>query len=73
MPGMSARVRPHITRSELSSNQMAHAGVVAHSSPSELSSYQMAHAGGRHTRDHQAKGQTARQLRSLKDLLWFSS
>ena len=54
MPGMSARVRSHFTRSELSSNQMAHAG-------------------GPHTRDHPAKGQTARQWRSLKDLLWFSS
>ena len=70
---LSARVRSHFTRSELSSYQMAHAGVVAHSRPSELSSYQMAHAGGSRTRDHPAKGQTARQWRSLKDLLWFSS
>ena len=64
MPGMSARVHAHFTRSELSSYQMAHAGVVAHSSPSELSSYQMAHAGGPRTRDHTAQAQTARQWRS---------
>ena len=31
---VSARMHAHFTRSELSSFQMAHAGVVAHSSPS---------------------------------------
>ena len=56
MPGMSARVHAHFTRSELSSYEMAHAGVVAHSSPSELISKQMTHAGGPALETTQHKG-----------------